>query len=81
MSLGLAPNMDHEGGPFNEALEAIVAACQRHGVVPGIHANSLLVAKRYSQGFRMLTVGYELFAAIGALRTDGGAARKAIESL
>jgi 4-hydroxy-2-oxoheptanedioate aldolase len=78
LSLGLPPLMDHEGGPFNETLETIVAACERHGVVPGIHANPLLVAKRHSQGFRMLTVGYEVFAAIGALRTGGDAARASI---
>jgi 4-hydroxy-2-oxoheptanedioate aldolase len=81
LSLGLAPIMDHDGGPFEDALLKVVDACNRHGVVPGIHANPLLATKRYAQGFRMLTVGYEIFAAIGALRADGKTARTAIANL
>jgi 4-hydroxy-2-oxoheptanedioate aldolase len=78
IALGLPPGMDHEAAIFNDALEAVVAACHRHGVVPGVHANSSIAAKRYAQGFRMITVGYEIFAAQTALRGDGKAARAAI---
>jgi 4-hydroxy-2-oxoheptanedioate aldolase len=78
ISLGLPPGMDHDGGPFEEALLAVVAACQRHGVVPGIHANPAIAAKRHAQGFQMITVGYEIFAAIQAIREGGNLARQAI---
>jgi len=57
VSMGLAPRPDHEGGPFTEALERIVAACKKHGVVPGVHAATPAIAlKRVQQGFRFLEV-------------------------
>jgi 4-hydroxy-2-oxoheptanedioate aldolase len=78
IALGLPPGMDHEDAIFNDALLAVVDACGRHGVVPGIHANPQIAAKRYAQGFRMITVGYEIFAAQTALKNDGKIARAAI---
>ena len=78
ISLGLPPGLDHESGPFEDALLRVVAACERHGVTAGIHANASLAAKRHAQGFRMITVGYEVFAAIQALRNDAKASRAAI---
>jgi 4-hydroxy-2-oxoheptanedioate aldolase len=57
VSLGLPPASDHDGGPFTEAIEKIVAACKRHGVVPGAHAgNPTTALKRIEQGFRFLEV-------------------------
>ena len=41
---------------FREALDAIVAGCRRHGIVPGIHATGTLTARRLEQGFAMVTV-------------------------
>jgi 4-hydroxy-2-oxoheptanedioate aldolase len=55
VSLGLPPRQDHDGGPFTEALETVVAACKRHGVVPGVHAGTTATAlKRIAQGFRFI---------------------------
>lgn len=56
LSLGLAPQPDHDSPIFNDALAAIVAGCRRHGVVPGIHATGALTQRRRDQGFRMITV-------------------------
>lgn len=55
LTYGLTPAADNEG-PFVTALESIIGACARHGVVPGIHANPALAVKRRGQGFRMITV-------------------------
>ena len=55
LTYGLPPAGDNEG-PFVAALDAIIAACARHGVVPGIHGNPALAQKRRDQGFRMVTV-------------------------
>ena len=55
ISLGLPPASDHDG-IFTEAMETIVAACERHGVVPGVHTNPTYLEKRRTQGFRMITV-------------------------
>lgn len=56
ISLGLGP-YGNDGNPiFDGALERIVDACGRHGVVPGIHATGALAPLRREQGFRMITV-------------------------
>lgn len=55
ISLGMPPRADNDGD-FAEAIDTILAACARHDVVPGIHANPALYAKRVEQGFRMITV-------------------------
>ncbi len=72
LTLGLAPRGDHDDASFNEALAMIVAACVRRGIVPGIHANPQIAAKRLEQGFRMVTVSSDLQAlttgALAALR-------------
>ena len=55
ISLGLPDSTDDAA--FNDVLDTIVAACNRHGVVPGIHATAKLVAERSERGFRMITLG------------------------
>ncbi|WP_040495078.1 HpcH/HpaI aldolase family protein [Ilumatobacter nonamiensis] len=62
LTLGLPPRGDHDDESFNTALAAIVEACNRRGVVAGIHANPQLVAKRLEQGFRMVTATADLLA-------------------
>lgn len=62
LSLGLAPQSDHDEAVFNDALAAIVAGCRRHGVVPGMHATGALVERRREQGFRMITVTSDALA-------------------
>jgi hypothetical protein len=39
-----------------------VTACQRHGVVPGIHATGSLTPLRRRQGFKMITVTSDALA-------------------
>ena len=56
VNLGL-PKGNNDGNPkFDEALEKILSSCEKHGVVPGLHANSSLADIRQQQGFRILTV-------------------------
>jgi len=61
ITYGLQPAGDNPG-VFAEAIETVLAACERHGVVPGIHANPALAQKRRDQGFRMITVCSDLLA-------------------
>ena len=56
----------------------VAAPCQRHGVVPGIHANPSLAGKR-AAGFRMITVGIDLGNVMGGLRRDLASSREAVE--
>ena len=80
LSYGLAPAPDHPGEPFEGALATVLDACHRHGVVPGIHANAGLAAKRHEQGFRMVTVGIDFNSLLGGLRRDLATAREATGS-
>jgi 4-hydroxy-2-oxoheptanedioate aldolase len=80
LTYGLPPATDHPGEPFDSALKTVVDACQRHGVVPGIHASAALAAKRHAGGFRMITVGFDALPAMTALRADAKAARSAVSS-
>ncbi len=46
-------------------------------MIPGIHADSTLAAKRHEAGFRMITVGFDLSTVATGYRTDLAKARAA----
>jgi len=77
VTYGLPPGLDQQGDPFQSALATIVAGCERHGVVAGIHASAALAAARHERGFRMITVGFDAAPVLQALRSDEKAARAA----
>lgn len=77
LSLGLPPEPFHEDARFGDAIDAILDACHRHGVVPGIHASAGLAAHWTSKGFRVITVGYDQGSVLAGLRGDLAAARTA----
>ena len=78
LTYGLQPRVDQAGDVFDSALATVVDACKRHGVVPGIHANASLAAKRHAAGFRMITVGLDASPATAALRADIMSARDSL---
>ena len=78
LSLGLPPGNNDDRAEFTDALGAIVAACGRAGVVPGIHASGDLAERRMEQGFRMITVGADLVALRTGLADDLSTARGAV---
>jgi 4-hydroxy-2-oxoheptanedioate aldolase len=67
LSLGLPPGNNDDRPEFTDALITIVAACRRHGVVPGMHTVASLAARRLEQGFQMLTISNDLLAMRSAL--------------
>lgn len=67
ITLGQPPAADNNGD-FAEAIDRILEACADHGVIPGIHANPALYAKRAEQGFRMITVCNDSTALTGGAR-------------
>lgn len=73
ISLGEPPRSN--GMLLNRTLKKIVAACERHGVAPGIHASAALLEQRRSQGFRMVTVVADLVALRAKLAEDMASAR------
>lgn len=62
ISLGLPPGNNDDAPEFVDALETIVAACGRAGVVAGIHSSGALTPRRLELGFRMVTVTADLVA-------------------
>jgi len=75
---GLPPLADHDDAHFQDALATVVDACNRHGVVPGVHATPALASRRAQQGFRMITVGFDHMPVMTALRADLAEARAAV---
>lgn len=75
VSLGLAPYANDGNPLFDDALAKIVAGCERHGVVPGIHASGPLTPKRREQGFRMITVSSDALAMRAGYQSELAAAR------
>lgn len=56
LGLGLTPNLDKEEPEHVAAVEKILKACQRHGVVPGIQCGSGRSARQFAErGFRLVT--------------------------
>lgn len=70
ISLGLPPGNNDDSPVFVEALETILAACNKAGVVPGIHSSGQLTPKRLAAGFRMVTVATDLVSLRVALRDE-----------
>lgn len=70
LTLGLPPRNNDDDPRFVESLTRVVAACERAGVVPGIHANGGLVAARREMGFRMITVSTDLVAMRSGLTAE-----------
>jgi 4-hydroxy-2-oxoheptanedioate aldolase len=75
ISLGLPPSANDGAPAFDDALATIVAACRRHGVVPGIHATGPLTPRRREQGFRMITVTSDGLAMRAGYQAELDAAR------
>lgn len=56
VSLGVDLAAADDDPTFVQALDTIVAACQRHDVIPGIHGSIAIAQQRLGLGFRMVTV-------------------------
>jgi 2-dehydro-3-deoxyglucarate aldolase/4-hydroxy-2-oxoheptanedioate aldolase len=71
-SLGIPGQFNHP--LFQEAVAQVLAACRRHGKVPGFMASDVATGKRLlDQGFRILSYSGDLWLLQSALR-DGVAA-------
>jgi 4-hydroxy-2-oxoheptanedioate aldolase len=80
ITLGLPPRPDN-GPSFHEALARIVTGCQKHGVVPGVHANAQLARARIEAGFRMITISNDVAAMARAAAEDLRTAGESRESV
>ncbi len=80
ITYGLAPMSDQADEEWNNALARIVDRCHAHGIVPGVHADPNLAAKRATSGFRMITVGFDLTNVMNGIRVDLKKSREATKS-
>src|SRR6185437_4075359 len=57
LGLGLPPELDKEEAEHVAAIQKILAACRRQGIVPGIQCGSGKSARRFAEmGFRLVTI-------------------------
>ena len=78
VSMGLKPANNDGESVFDDALAAVVRACNKHGIVPGIHTTTQFVAKRLEQGFRMVTVSNDMLALRTQLAAELAVAKGAV---
>lgn len=58
IALGLGPGLDRDEPEHVAAVAKILAACQRHKIMPGIHTGSARSARNFAaKGFRLVTFG------------------------
>jgi 4-hydroxy-2-oxoheptanedioate aldolase len=79
LSLGLRPSpYSNAAQPFVDALDRIVASCEKHGIAPACHAAGIVgaVEARRAQRFRCLTVHSDALAVKDSLAVFLAAARK-----
>ncbi|MBK9738492.1 MAG: hypothetical protein IPO93_03030 [Actinobacteria bacterium] len=70
LTLGLPPLTAHDDPLFTDAIDRILDACRRHGIVAGIHADADLTQKWTAAGFRMITVGYDRTPMLAGMKAD-----------
>lgn len=82
VSLGLPPSSDQTDAVFTGALDKVLAACKKYGVIAGAHCGTTDVAKkRIAQGFRFVQVADDAgallrssMASLAAMGERGGGA-------
>ena len=74
--MGIAGEFEHPR--FQQALDAVIAACRKHGVVPAYLVSKASELKAcYERGFRVLSVSYDIGLFTAALAD----ARREMESI
>ncbi|SIT49306.1 HpcH/HpaI aldolase/citrate lyase family protein [Paraburkholderia piptadeniae] len=77
LGLGLPPNLDKEEPEHVAAVEKILKACQRHGVVAGIQCGSGKSARKYAErGFGFVTFAKDSNLIPSAMDREVAAARQ-----
>lgn len=79
LSLGLRPLPDQDDQRFHEALAAVVTACERNDIIPGVHASAELAAARRDAGFKMITVAFDHAPVMASLAQDLAIAKGTVE--
>lgn len=76
ISMGITPEQDGEAEEYVQARKRIVESCHKHGVVPGVHSNPGVAARRIEEGFRLIRITGDHSAMARAVREDTRAVRE-----
>jgi 4-hydroxy-2-oxoheptanedioate aldolase len=76
ISMGITPEQDGEAKEYVQARKRIVESCHKHGVVPGVHSNPVVAARRIEEGFRLVRITGDHSAMARAVRKDIRAVRE-----
>ena len=76
ISMGITPEQDGEAEEYVQARKRIVESCRKHGVVPGVHSNPVVAARRIEEGFRLIRITGDHSAMAHAVREDIRAVRE-----
>jgi 4-hydroxy-2-oxoheptanedioate aldolase len=76
ISMGITPEQDGEAEEYVQARKRIVESCHKHGVVPGVHSNPVVAARRIEEGFRLVRITGDHSAMARAVREDIRAVRE-----
>lgn len=76
ISMGITPEQDGEAEEYVQARKRIVESCRKYGVVPGVHSNPGVAAKRIKEGFRLIRITGDHSAMARAVREDIRAVRE-----
>ena len=78
LALGLPPGPNDGNETFDDAMKAVLAACENAGVVAGCHANPATATLRLEQGFRMVTASADIIALNAGMTAHLDEARAAV---
>ena len=76
ISMGITPEQDGEAEEYVQARKRVVESCHKHGVVPGVHSNPGVAARRIEEGFRLIRITGDHSAMARAVREDIRAVRE-----
>jgi 4-hydroxy-2-oxoheptanedioate aldolase len=76
-ALGLGPRYNADNPKHAEAVNKIREACERHGVVPGVHTNGSALTSRYiKEGFKMILLTADAMGVAANARSELAIAHK-----
>lgn len=79
LTLGCTPKLDQTEQPVVDALKTIVAACQRHNVVAGLHNGTAAYALRMiADGFRFVTLASDARFLAARAAEEAAAVKKTV---
>ena len=76
ISMGITPEQDGEAEEYVQARKRVVESCHNHGVVPGVHSNPGVAARRIEEGFRLIRITGDHSAMAQAVQEDIRAVRE-----